>query len=157
MRLLFWVAILFGGAVGLALFTQFNHSNVVLFYPPYRVELSLNLALALLLLVFFVVWTILSTVRHLSEMPRRAAAYRERSRMNKAQAALRESIENLFAGRFARAERARARPRSGTPRHRRQRWSRPRRTPHAGNRAPRCLDGAGHRPRARTGPAGIDG
>ncbi|CAG2128735.1 hypothetical protein LMG31506_00523 [Cupriavidus yeoncheonensis] len=106
MRLLFWVAVLFGGAVGLALFTQFNHSNVVLFYPPYRVELSLNLALALLLLVFFVVWTVLSTVRHLSEMPRRAAAYRERSRMNKAQAALRESIENLFAGRFARAERA---------------------------------------------------
>ncbi|WP_454722589.1 MULTISPECIES: heme biosynthesis HemY N-terminal domain-containing protein [Cupriavidus] len=105
MRLLFWVAILFGGAVGLALFTQFNQSNVVLFYPPYRVELSLNLALALLLLAFFVVWTILTTVRHLSEMPGRAAAYRERSRMNRAQAALRESIENLFAGRFARAER----------------------------------------------------
>ncbi|MGO4303073.1 heme biosynthesis protein HemY [Cupriavidus sp. RAF12] len=106
MRLLFWVAVLFGGAVGLALFTQFNHSNVVLFYPPYRVEMSLNLALALLLLAFFVVWTILTTFRHLSEMPRRAAAYRERSRMSKAQAALRESIENLFAGRFARAERA---------------------------------------------------
>lgn len=105
MRLLFWVAILFGGAVGLALFTQFNQSNLVLFYPPYRVELSLNLALALLLLTFFVVWTILSTARHLSEMPARAAAYRERSRMNRAQAALRESIENLFAGRFARAER----------------------------------------------------
>ncbi|EHP40443.1 protoheme ix synthesis protein [Cupriavidus basilensis OR16] len=105
MRLLFWVAILFGGAVGLALFTQFNQSNLVLFYPPYRVELSLNLALALLLLAFFVVWTILGTVRHLSEMPARAAAYRERSRMNRAQLALRESIENLFAGRFARAER----------------------------------------------------
>ncbi|GAB7543319.1 heme biosynthesis HemY N-terminal domain-containing protein [Cupriavidus sp. 8B] len=105
MRLLFWVAILFGGAVGLALFTQFNQSNLVLFYPPYRVELSLNLGLALLLLAFFVVWTILSTMRHLSEMPARAAAYRERSRMNRAQAALRESIENLFAGRFARAER----------------------------------------------------
>lgn len=106
MRLLFWVAVLFGGAVGLALFTQFNHSNVVLFYPPYRIELSLNLALALLLLAFFVAWTILSAIRHLSEMPRRAAAYREKSRMNRAQAALRESIENLFAGRFARAERA---------------------------------------------------
>ena len=105
MRLLFWVAILFGGAVGLALFTQFNQSNVVLFYPPYRVELSLNLALALLLLLFFIAWTVLSAIRHLSEMPRRAAAYRERNRMLKAQAALREAIENLFAGRFARAER----------------------------------------------------
>lgn len=106
MRLLFWVALLFGGAVGLALFTQFNQSNVVLFYPPYRVELSLNLALALLLLVFFVLWTLFSAARHLSEMPRRAAAYRERKRMSGAQAALREAIENLFAGRFARAERA---------------------------------------------------
>ena len=44
--------------------------------------------------MFFVVWTVMTTIRHLSEMPRRAAAYRERSRMNKAQAALRESIEN---------------------------------------------------------------
>ncbi|HBO77624.1 MAG TPA: heme biosynthesis protein HemY, partial [Cupriavidus sp.] len=73
MRLLFWVAVLFGGAVGLALFTQFNQSNVVLFYPPYRVEMSLNLTLALLLLAFFIVWTVLSTFRHLSEMPKRAA------------------------------------------------------------------------------------
>src|SRR5437868_8142652 len=105
MRLLFGVAILFGGAVGLALFTQFNQSNVVLFYPPYRVELSLNLALALLLLAFFAAWTLLTAVRHLSEMPRRAAAYRERSRMLKAQAALRDAVENLFAGRFSRAER----------------------------------------------------
>ncbi|MGY8523741.1 heme biosynthesis HemY N-terminal domain-containing protein [Paracidovorax citrulli] len=106
MRFLFWVVVLCAGAVGLALFTQFNQSNVVLFYPPYRVELSLNLALALLLLLFFVAWTVLSAIRHLSEMPGRASAYRERNRMLKAQAALRESIENLFAGRFARAERA---------------------------------------------------
>lgn len=105
MRLLFWVAILFGGAVGLALFTQFNQSNVVLFYPPYRVELSLNLALALLIGLFVFAWTLLSAIRHLSGMPARATAYRERNRMLKAQAALRESIENLFAGRFARAER----------------------------------------------------
>ena len=106
MRLLFWVAVLFGGAVGLALFTEFNHSNVVLFYPPYRVEISLNLALAILLAAFFLLWTVFSAFRHLTDMPRRAAAYRERSRMSKAQASLRESIENLFAGRFARAERA---------------------------------------------------
>ncbi len=157
MRLLFWVAVLFAGAVGLALFTQFNHSNVVLFYPPYRVEMSLNLTLALLLLLFFVVWTVLTTFRHLSEMPRRAAAYRERSRMSKAQAALRESIENLFAGRFARAERARdaaGMAGAGADRRPRGRAGRP---PDAGIGAPRRLDGTGHGPRARPGAAGFHG
>ena len=49
MRWVFWVALLFAAAVGLALFTELNLSNVVLFYPPYRVEMSLNFVLAALL------------------------------------------------------------------------------------------------------------
>lgn len=105
MRILFWLAILVSAAVGLALFTQFNHSNVVIFYPPHRIELSLNLALALLAAVFFIIYVVLRTVHHLLALPQRAAAYRERKRMLRAQAALRESVETLFAGRFGRSER----------------------------------------------------
>jgi len=134
MRLLFWVAVLFGGAVGLALFTQFNHSNVVLFYPPYRVEMSLNLALALLLLAFFVIWTIMSTARHLSEMPRRAAAYRERSRMGKAQAALRESSKTCSRAALPVPNAPRRKPRPGPSRPRPPRWLA--RAPRIGCRSP---------------------
>lgn len=105
MRILFWLAIVVSAAVGLALFTQFNHSNVVIFYPPHRIELSLNFALLLLFLTFLVIYTVLRTVNHLLALPQRAAQYRERKRMLRAQAAMRESMEMLFAGRFGRAER----------------------------------------------------
>ncbi|TMS56774.1 heme biosynthesis protein HemY [Imbroritus primus] len=105
MRILFWLAIVVSAAVGLALFTQFNHSNVVIFYPPHRIELSLNFALLLLFLTFLVIYTVLRTINHLLALPQRAAQYRERKRMLRAQAAMRESMEMLFAGRFGRAER----------------------------------------------------
>lgn len=105
MRILFWLAVVISAAIGLALFTQFNQSNVVIFYPPHRIELSLNLALLLLLLTFVMLYTVLRAAHHLVALPERAAQYRERKRMLRAQAALRESIEMLFAGRFGRAER----------------------------------------------------
>src|SRR5690606_6386689 len=49
--------------------------------------------------------TVLRTSNHLLALPQRAAQYRERKRMLRAQAAMRESMEMLFAGRFGRAER----------------------------------------------------
>ena len=105
MRWVFWVALLFAAAVGLALFTELNLSNVVLFYPPYRVEMSLNFVLAALLAIFVVLHVVLRLFHHVTGMPARAAAYRERTRILRASAALREAMESLFAGRFGRAER----------------------------------------------------
>lgn len=105
MRWVFWVALLFAAAVGLALFTELNLSNVVLFYPPYRVEMSLNFVLAALLATFVVLHLVMRLFHHVAGMPARAAAYRERNRILKASAALREAMESLFAGRFGHAER----------------------------------------------------
>lgn len=105
MRALFWLIFLFAVAVSLALFAQFNQSNVVIFYPPYRVDLSLNLFVAVLLGLFTVLYLLLRGLRALSSMPAKAAEFRKRQRMSRASAALREAIESLFAGRFARAER----------------------------------------------------
>jgi HemY protein len=47
----------------------------------------------------------LRAVHHLLNLPQRAADYRERKRTSRAQSALREAMEMLFAGRFGRAER----------------------------------------------------
>ncbi|MGD7413171.1 heme biosynthesis HemY N-terminal domain-containing protein, partial [Ralstonia pseudosolanacearum] len=105
MRWVFWVALLFAAAVGLALFTELNLSNVVLLYPPYRVDVSLNFVLASLVLVFVVLHLLLRLFHHVTGMPARAAAYRERTRILRASAALRDAMESLFAGRFGRAER----------------------------------------------------
>ena len=47
MRIFLSLVILFAAAIGLAVGARFNPGNVVLFYPPYRVDLSLNLFVVL--------------------------------------------------------------------------------------------------------------
>jgi hypothetical protein len=42
MRFFIWLMILLASAIGLAVLARFNPGNVVLFYPPYRVDFSLN-------------------------------------------------------------------------------------------------------------------
>ncbi len=57
MRLFLWFLILFASAIGLAVAARFNVGNVVFFYPPYRIDLSLNfflLALAALFVLLYV-------------------------------------------------------------------------------------------------------
>ena len=48
MRFFLWLLTLFAAAIGLALLARFNPANVVLFYPPYRVDISLNFFLVML-------------------------------------------------------------------------------------------------------------
>ena len=47
MRAALWLLALFGVAVAIALFAGNNQGTVTLFWPPYRVDLSLNLVLML--------------------------------------------------------------------------------------------------------------
>lgn len=49
MRAALWFLALFGAAVALALFAGNNQGTVTVFWPPYRVDLSLNLVVVLLL------------------------------------------------------------------------------------------------------------
>lgn len=42
MRFFIWLLIIFAAAVGLAAVARFNPGNVVFFYPPYRIDLSLT-------------------------------------------------------------------------------------------------------------------
>jgi HemY protein len=74
--------------------------------PPYRVDVSLNLFVVGVVVLFIVIYTLLRFVRSVLHMPQRVAAYRARSRAAKASAALRDAIGNLYAGRFTRAEKA---------------------------------------------------
>ncbi|MBC3930099.1 heme biosynthesis HemY N-terminal domain-containing protein [Undibacterium curvum] len=101
--------ILFALAVGLAIGARFNPGNVVLFYPPYRIDLSLNLFLVGLLLLFVVGYLVLAAIKTTRDMPARVAAYRQGKRERDANKALRESLRTLFEGRFGYAEKAAAR------------------------------------------------
>ncbi|MEM5389399.1 heme biosynthesis protein HemY [Paraburkholderia phymatum] len=106
LRGLLWLAFLFAIAVVLALVGRFDTGQVLLVYPPYRVDISLNLFVVGLIVTFIVMYVLLRIVRNIWGMPRRVAAYRARQRVAKAHSALRDAIANLYAGRFSRAEKA---------------------------------------------------
>jgi HemY protein len=105
-RGLFWLALLFVIAVALAVVGRLDAGQVLLVYPPYRVDISLNLFVVGLVVLFILLYSLIRILRNVVKMPRRVAAYRMRAREAKAQAALREAVGNLFAGRFSRAEKA---------------------------------------------------
>jgi HemY protein len=106
MRVALWLAGLFAVAVALALFAVGNHGTVTFFWPPYRVDLSLNLALLLLLAGFALLYLLLRGVVAALELPRRARRWRTLQRERAAHALLLESLTQLSAGRYLRARKA---------------------------------------------------
>lgn len=109
MRLFLGLLVLLATAVGLAVTARFNFGNVVLFYPPYRVDLSLNFFLLLATLAFILMYFVLDAVRTARDMPRKVAAYRREKRDREGNRALRDALKALFEGRFGHAEKAAAR------------------------------------------------
>ena len=105
-RGLIWLALLFAVAVALATVGRFDAGQVLLVYPPYRVDVSLNLFVVGIVVAFLLLYAILRFARNIVTMPRRVGAYRARMRTEKANSALRDAVSNLYAGRFSRAEKA---------------------------------------------------
>lgn len=103
---LLWLALLFVLAVVLATVGHFDAGQVLIVYPPYRVDVSLNLVVVGIVAAFILLYALIRIGRNVWTMPKRVAAYRVRSKEAKAHAALREAIGNLYAGRFSRAEKA---------------------------------------------------
>jgi HemY protein len=101
--------ILFATAIVLAVGARFNPGNVVLFYPPYRVDLSLNLFLLMLVLLFMLAYGTIRAIRSTQQMPQRVATYRREKREREGNRALRDALKALFEGRFGHAEKAAAR------------------------------------------------
>lgn len=106
MRGLIWLVVLFAVAVALALIGVFDGGQVLLVMPPFRVDVSLNLFVVALVLLFIVIYAVLRAVRTVWKMPQRVSAYRARSRLAKANRALREAIGHLYAGRYSKAEKS---------------------------------------------------
>ena len=95
---------LFTAAVGLALTLSTDPGNVVVFYPPYRIDLSLNLFLLLEIGAFIVVYSVIRIARKTVQMPARVAQYRQRQSEKRAGRALRGALQAHFEGRYGHAE-----------------------------------------------------
>ena len=126
MRWLTWALALALLAAAVALLLQINAGNVAFFVPPYRLDVSLNVVLLVLLVLLAVTYWGARALQKVADFPERVRLYRARREEVGGQQALVEAVRSLLEGRFARAEKA-ARA-----------AQRPDRASVAGPRLPRC-------------------
>src|SRR3990167_4458950 len=106
MRAALWLLALFGVAVAIALFAGNNQGTVTVFWPPYRVDLSLNLVLLLLFAAFVFLYAALRALSALFDLPRQALRWRTQQKERAMHASLLDAFSHLLAGRFIRARKS---------------------------------------------------
>jgi HemY protein len=105
-RAALWLLALFGIAVAVALFAGNNQGSVTLFWPPYRIDVSLNLVLLLLLAAFLFLHAALGALAALFDLPRQALRWRTQQKERSMHAALLDALSHMLGGRFIRARKA---------------------------------------------------
>jgi HemY protein len=106
MRFALWLTALFAMAVASALFAGSNQGTVTLYWPPYRVDLSLNLVLLALTLVFVTLHLALRALSSFFSIPQQARRWRLSYKERAIYAGLMDSIFNMLAGRFVRSRKS---------------------------------------------------
>jgi HemY protein len=104
MRFALWLLAIFAAAVGIALFATRSTGTVTLFWPPYRIDLSLNLVLLLIAALFVLLYLAIRAFSALMELPTQAKAWRAAQRQQAMHGELHDALAHLLAGRFARAK-----------------------------------------------------
>lgn len=104
MKSLFWILAILAAAVALSLAAKHNAGYALLVYPPYRVELSLNLLAVLLLATFITGYGALRLAFHTLNLPAYVRVFRQRRRREKAREALDNALLAFFEGRYGKAE-----------------------------------------------------
>lgn len=106
MRALLWFLALSAIAVAAALFAGNNQGTVTVFWPPYRLDLSLNLVLLSLVGLFIVLYAALRALAVLLSLPGEARRWRIQHQERAMQVGLIDALSHLAAGRFIRARKA---------------------------------------------------
>ena len=103
MRGLFWILALFGLAVAVALGARLNDGYVLLVFPPWRAEVSLNLLILVLLGLFMAFYAVMRILSATFGLPKRVREYRARQQRDKAGLVFQDAVRLLFEGRFGQA------------------------------------------------------
>ncbi len=106
MRAALWLLALFGVAVAAALFAGNNQGTITLYWPPYRVDLSLNLVVLLLVGGFTTVYAALRALAALLELPHQARRWRVQQKERAMHHALLDALTHMLAGRFLRSRKS---------------------------------------------------
>jgi len=105
MKYLAWILGLFAAAVALTIASQ-NPAYVLLVYPPYRVEVSFTLFIALLLLAFVSGYVLVRLITGVLQLPAYVRKYRFDRAQTRIRKLLNEELGALFEGRYADSEKA---------------------------------------------------
>lgn len=106
MRAALWLIGLFGVASAVALFASSNGSTVTIFWPPYRLDVSLNLVLMALIAGFVLLYLALRALALVLALPARARDWRLDRHEQAMQAGLLDALLHLMGGRYSRARKA---------------------------------------------------
>ena len=109
MKWLIWVLLIFAGAVGLSLVFGSNDGYVLVVQPPYRIELSLNLLVILLVAAFASLHGTLRLTQYTLRLPESVRKFKRSQRQKEAHAAMLTGLHALAEGRYGKAETAAAR------------------------------------------------
>src|SRR3982075_3074634 len=108
MRFALWSLILAAVAVGIALFARHSTGYVVIVSAPYRIELSLNLLIFLVIAGYFAFYFVTRLVSSLIAIPAPGRAYRADRQRSRLRQALNDALLAFFQGRYASAEKSAA-------------------------------------------------
>lgn len=97
MRVAFWIVLLLAVAAALALATRFDAGYVLIVSPPWRVELSLPLAVGGALLTFFLGYLLLRLLRRTLALPADLRNWRGRRRKLRADDQLARAMSALLS------------------------------------------------------------
>jgi HemY protein len=106
MRIVIWLVLLFAAAVVAALTLGSNDGLASFYWKSWRLDISLNLFLLLLVASCFALVTAIQAVETLTRLPKRAREWRLAQRERSAQLALREALLEFFGARYSRAQKA---------------------------------------------------
>jgi HemY protein len=104
MRVLFWFLLLAAAAVAAALAVKLNSGYALLVARPYRVELSLNLLLFLIVIAFGVLYAAIRLISRTLRLPASVRQWRRRQKAERARAAQDAAVVALLEGRYGKAQ-----------------------------------------------------
>jgi len=102
-RGLFWILTLCGLAVAVALGARYNEGYVLLVFPPWRAEISLNLFIIALLALFLAFYAAMRLLFVTFGLPKRVREYRAQRQRENAGMVFQDAVRLLFEGRFGQA------------------------------------------------------
>lgn len=108
MKFLIGLLFILTAAVTLSLVVDSSDGYVLIVQPPYRMEISLNLLIVLLIAGFLFLHSVLRLIQYTLNLPENVREYKREQRRKNAHQALLEGLHALVEGRYAKAEKAAA-------------------------------------------------